>query len=170
MTDIIKELLGKLSRYEILNNLLPGMIMVYILNHIGYDIELAYWWQNALIAYVAGLVCGRVSSLLLEPLCEKCKLINKQEYANYNKTKESRPFVVTLVEIANMYRTLSAVFLIAIVAIAYKFALCNWEWIRDFNSAIQLAALFVLFILSYAKQYGYVVKNIKDVINNQDKS
>lgn len=43
MTDIIKELLGKLSRYEILNNLLPGMVMVYILNHIGYDIELAYW-------------------------------------------------------------------------------------------------------------------------------
>ena len=115
MDELVK-LIGKLSKYEILNNLLPGAVMCYLLSLIGYSLWQNEWFLNVVISYVIGMICSRFSSLCIEWLFRKCKFIQWRKYDLYNKAKEKRPFIATLQENANMYRTFTSVFFLALVA------------------------------------------------------
>ena len=116
----LTKLLSKLSKYEILNNLIPGVVMCYILSVIGYNIWIDSLFLNIVIAYIVGMICSRFSSVFVEWLFRKCKFVQWREYKLYNKAKRERPFIATLQENANMYRTMVAVFFLAFFAILSK--------------------------------------------------
>ncbi len=87
MDELVK-LIGKLSKYEILNNLLPGAVMCYLLSLIGYSLWQNEWFLNVVISYVIGMICSRFSSLCIEWLFRKCKFIQWRKYDLYNKAKK----------------------------------------------------------------------------------
>lgn len=164
METTISKLLEKISRYEIINNLIPGTALCFILSYFGYPILDYDIGVCLIICYFVGLINSRFSSLVLEGLCKKTKLIKWREYELYNKAKKERPFVETMQECANMFRAFVSVFLISLAAYFIQQILPNNLFLQNNGLWILIAMLFLLFLFSYRKQVNhYVVKNIDEV-------
>lgn len=170
METFITKLFEKISRYEILNNLIPGSALCFILSYLGYPILDYNVWTSIVICYLVGIVNSRFSSIVIEPICKKTHFVRWRKYEHYNKAKKERPFIVTLQESANMYRAFISVFLISICAYGLMKLSIKWTWLALNGIWILLVALLVLFALSYRKQINeYVIKNIDETINETAK-
>lgn len=167
MEQIIDILIKSVSRYELLNNLIPGIILCIILKYIGYEIADNDWVTNIVLYYFVGLVNGRISSIVLEFLCKIISFIEWRSYGGYNNAKNKRSNIVTLQEIANMYRSLASVFMIALCALLYKNISNYWIWLDNNGYWIIWLLLFVLFLFSYKKQVKFVTKIIDEVENEE---
>lgn len=160
--------LGKFSKYEILNNLIPGMSLSFILWKSGYPVWGSDWVVNVIVAYYIGMVCSRFSSLCIEEPFKKWKWIKWREYEEYNKAKKERPFIAILQTNANMYRCFAGVFVLAFIAILYSFVRPLWAWLSVVEVPMLMLLLALLYIFSYRKQINeYVVKNIDEVNGRQ---
>lgn len=167
MENLIK-LLSKFSKYELLNNLIPGVVLSYILTTIGYHVWDDNWMVNIIVSYFVGMICSRFSLLCIEEPFKKWEWIKWREYEDYNKAKKERPFIAILQTNANMYRCFAGVFVLAFVAILYSFVrpLCTWLSVVEVPLLILLLVL--LYIFSYRKQINeYVVKNIDEANGRQ---
>lgn len=163
MEHLIK-FLSKFSKYEILNNLIPGVAMCFILLQIGYPIWGDNWVINIVTAYFVGMICSRFSSLCIEEPFKKWEWIKWREYEEYNKAKKERPFIALLQENANMYRCLAAVFVLALPAMGYYQLRLIFPCLSKIEVPILILLLALLYIFSYRKQINdYVVKNIDEV-------
>lgn len=169
METIISKILKNISRYEILNNLIPGSALCFILSYLGYPILDYNYGVCIAICYLVGLINGRFSSLVIEWLCKKTKLIKWREYSLYNSAKKERPFVETLQEISNMYRAFISVFFISLNAYAIQRILPKCVFLQNNGIWILIVSLLMLFLFSYRKQVNeYVVKNIDEVENDKE--
>lgn len=163
------KLFSKFSKYEILNHLIPGVVLCYMLRTIGYPIWGGDWTANIIVAYFVGMVCSRFSSLCIEEPFKKFKWIEWREYEKYNKAKTERPFIALLQENANMYRSLAGAFVIALVAIGYYKLRLLCPFFIKVELPVLVLLLALLYIFSYRKQINdYVVKNIDEV--NKEKN
>jgi len=164
METIILKILESISRYEILNNLIPGTALCLILSYMGYPILDYNFGACIVICYILGFINGRFSSLVIEWLCKKTKFIKWRDYSLYNSAKKERPFVSTLQENANMYRAFVSVFFISLIAYIMQLILSECVFLQKNGFWILMILLFVLFLFSYRKQVNdYVVKNIDEV-------
>jgi uncharacterized membrane protein YbhN (UPF0104 family) len=164
METIISKISEKISRYEILNNLIPGTALCFILSYIGYPILDYSTGVCIMICYLVGLINSRFSSLVIEWLCRKTKLIEWRDYSLYNSAKKERPFVGALQENANVYRAFVSVFFVSLIAYGIQKLILYCTFLQDYGLWILLSLMFLLFLLSYRKQVNeYVVKNIDEV-------
>ena len=94
----------------------------------------------------------------------KFKWLEWREYDKYNIAKAARPFIATLQETANQFRAFTAVFVLALFAVAYSSIQELCPIAKEYGYILILFLLFLLFIFSYRKQVNeYVVKNIDEV-------
>lgn len=171
METILSKLSEAFSRYEILNNLIPGSALCFILSYMGYPILDYSVGVCIVICYLVGLINSRFSSLVVEGICRNTKLVKWREYEQYNLAKKERPFLESLLESANMYRSFVSVFLIALVAYGIQKILPECAFLQRYNLWILLSLLLFLFLFSYRKQVNnYVVKNIDEVQREHDES
>ena len=102
----MKELLDKLSSYNIFNYLLPGILFSVIaskvteLNLIQSDIVIGVF-----LYYFVGLIISRLGSLIVEPILKKVKFLKFAEYTDFVKVSEKDKKLEILSESNNMYRT-----------------------------------------------------------------
>lgn len=169
VSPMISEITKKISHYEIINNLIPGFVLFVILTQIGFQqLFIEEVWVKVVVCYILGLINSRFSSLVVEGLSRKLKFIEWRDYAKYNETKAKRPFVATLQENANMYRSFASLFLLSLFAAFYKLICGNCSWMQSNGYWIVLILLFLLYIFSYRKQVNdYVVKNIDEVVEEK---
>lgn len=169
METLFGKFISMLSRYEIITNLIPGALLVYILNQFGIPIWSDNIYFNIAACYFVGMVNNRFSSLCIEEPLKKIGWIKWREYGEYNTAKKERPFIVTLQEMANQFRAMTAVFLLSILGLLYKLLASQCNCIMNYGYVILIVLLFVLFIFSYRKQINdYVVKNIDEVTGRKE--
>ena len=164
----MKDLLDKLSSYNIFNYLLPGTIFV------GLGAQLTSYsliQENILIGlflyYFIGLIISRLGSLILEPLFEK--FVKFATYEDYVKASKLDPKIEIFSEQNNMYRSLC---ILSIALILLKIYDLIWGSQSLDNVAIIfifLIGLLVLFLFSYKKQTEkYVVKRVKIALEKEE--
>lgn len=75
MDELLKQIVGKISSYNIFNNLYPGILFCYVLK-IVLDINLLSnnWFENLILFYFAGMVISRIGSVIIEPIMKKIKI------------------------------------------------------------------------------------------------
>jgi hypothetical protein len=161
----MKDLLDKISSYNIFNFLLPGIIFAYIakqfttFNFIQEDVL-----TGAFFYYFVGLIISRFGSLVIEPILKKTGFVKFTDYKDYVTASKLDPKIELLSEVNNTFRTLlSTVFLLLLLkAISYINA------IYDINHNILIVTtvvlLFIMFLFSYRKQTNYITKRIKSNI------
>ena len=59
MEKLFETIIGKISRYEIITNLIPGALLLFILSRIGFDILFDNVFLNIISSYYIGLVNNR---------------------------------------------------------------------------------------------------------------
>ena len=157
------KILEKISSYNILNNLIPGTIFVWLCDLFDiFSISEQAIIEKIFIYYFCGIVVGRVGSLFVESII---KLFYRKKgfhapYAQYVEACYYDNKIEELNAVSNMYRTFISVVLCLLVAKVYVILKDKIVFLQDANGFIILGFLFILFLLSYMKQVKYIKSRI----------
>ncbi len=161
----MKEILDKISSYNIFNFLLPGVLFAVILDR---TTEYSMLQENTIIGlfvyYFIGLIISRIGSLIVEPLMKKIFSLEFAKYSDFVKASSTDDKLDVLSETNNMYRTFISLFLILILVKAYELIPNNYTYL---NIWVVLVFLVLLFAFSYRKQSKYIISRI-DSRNKQN--
>ena len=157
----MKEILEKISSYNLFNYLLPGVIFVILLSKIT---QYSFVQDDVVIGlflyYFIGLVISRFGSLIIEPILKKLKFVifaNYKDFVNASKNDEK---LEVLSEVNNTYRTLCSMFILLLAIKIYE-NICNkWIFLKENSTTLLIILLIIMFLFSYRKQTGYITKRI----------
>ena len=80
----MKDILEKISSYNLFNYLLPGVLFVVILEKFTtYSFVQENLIVGAFVYYFAGLVISRFGSLIVEPLLRKISFLKFADYEDF---------------------------------------------------------------------------------------
>ena len=174
MEEILAQIVEKISSYNIVNNLYPGILFVYVLKIMfGTNLLSNNWFENLIVFYFVGMVLSRIGSIVIEPVMKKIKIIKYAPYQDYVKASSIDPLVDTLSETNNTYRTLLSTFICVFV---YKLGASINEvclknkitFLQENKDWILLTLLVLLFVFSYVKQTSYVRKRVESVLKRKN--
>jgi len=158
----MKEILQKISSYNLFNYLFPGIIFTYLLNkYTDYNIVVSNIIIELFIYYFIGLTISRVGSVIIEPILKKIKFV---EFSDFVKASAKDNKIDILSEVNNMYRSLIAMILVFFIVLGYS----GLKRLCDFFTSIELylcgILLFIFFLFAYKKQTKYISKRVKSNI------
>jgi len=157
----MKELLKKISSYNLFNYLFPGIIYVLVTREItAYDFAQKNIIIGIFMYYFIGLTISRVGSLIIEPFMKKIKFIKNVEYKYYISASSKDSKIDLLLEINNMYRTLVSLCVLVVLTKACEVLSVRWKISQDSLLLLAIVFLLFLFCFSYRKQTDYIVKRI----------
>ncbi|WP_297204880.1 hypothetical protein [uncultured Brachyspira sp.] len=158
--------LDKITSYNLLNNILPGAVTYYILKMLTHlNIPDFSILGEIFIYYFIGLLCSRIGSLIIEPICKTFKFVVYADYSDYSKAEEKDSKINILLEVNNMYRTFSASFFILILISVVNILKFHKISLNNLYLYGFIFVCFILFLFSYRKQTSYIVKKVKQNIN-----
>ena len=158
----MKDLLDKLSSYNIFNYLLPGVLFaVFIDSLTSFRVVQKDPVIGVFLYYFMGSVVSRIGSLVVEPLLRWFQLVAFAPYEDFVRASKADPKIEVLSETNNMYRTFCALMVSVGVVALYERAATYWPWLTPALPWILIVGLFGLYLLSYRKQTAYVTKRIE---------
>lgn len=158
----MKELLDKLSSYNIFNYLLPGILFAAFVDRLtSLQILQKDIVIGVFIYYFLGSIVSRVGSLLIEPALKKVGFVKFAAYADFVRVSKADSQLDVLSEANNMYRTLCSLMICVSVVVLYDKASVCWPVLYAVAPAILLVSLFFLYMYSYRKQTAYITKRIE---------
>lgn len=158
----MKEILDKISSYNLFNYLLPGILFVTITNSFtGYS----FIENNLIIAgfvyYFIGLVISRIGSLIIEPTLKKISFIEFTDYKEFISASKKDPKIDLFSESNNMYRTFISMLILLMLLKLYEFFELKFQMLKTLSPFILVCLLLIIFLYSYRKQTEYITRRIK---------
>lgn len=154
----MEKIVERLASYHLFNYVLPGFLVLlcyfYLsdLSNSSYNLVVLF-----VLAYFCGLFISRVGSLILEPTLKKTGFIRFAKIEEYINAAKKDAKIETLMETANMYRSLIVVSLFAVVLASFLKV--------DYVLIIAGGVSFIVFLFSYRKQIGYIVARVEGAEN-----
>lgn len=157
----MKDLLDKITSYNLFNYLLPGIVFVCLIKILlGYDLVQEKELIGAFLYYFIGMVISRFGSIIIEPLLKYIKFVKFSNYADYIKATKLDPKVELFSEVNNTYRTILAMLILLVILKLYKLIEIKYSISNDTGYIFLVVSLLVLFLFSYRKQTAYVSKRV----------
>ena len=162
----MKELLEKLTTYNIFNYLFPGVLFVIIAKSItDYNLIQENNLLGAFLYYFVGMTISRFGSVIIEPILRKFKFLEFRDYKDFVIASKKDEKIELLSEVNITYRTLISMLLLLLILKIYNYCALFYQ-IEITISLITLTFLItILYFFSYRKQTKFVVKRID--VNNQ---
>ena len=158
----MKELLDKLSSYNIFNYLLPGVVFAALTGDlIPYPVSERDILKSAFLYYFVGLVISRFGSLIIEPLMKRLSLVKFAAYKDFVAASKKDEKLEVLSEVNNTYRTFCSLFTLLLLLKLYMLVEERVPYLKEWNATILVVLLLVMFLFSYRKQTAYITKRIK---------
>ncbi len=158
----MKDLLDKLSSYNLFNYLLPGILFVTIAKEFtGYNFIQDHNLIAAFLYYFIGMVVSRFGSICIEPVLKKISFLKFTDYKKFIAASRKDSKIELLSEINNTYRTICSMFILLLLLRAYNYFQIRWTISNDISVFISVILIFFLFLFSYRKQTTYITKRIE---------
>ncbi|HAK87584.1 MAG TPA: hypothetical protein DHV16_09290 [Nitrospiraceae bacterium] len=158
----MKELLSKLSSYNLFNYLLPGVIFVAVASKVT---RYSFIQEDIVIGlflyYFIGLVISRFGSIVIEPILRGVSFLKFADYNDFVAASKKDEKIEVLSEANNTYRTLCSLFILLLLLKGYERIEDRFVFLKDYGGMIVLALLLVMFLFAYRKQTLYIIKRIK---------
>lgn len=157
----MKELIEKLSSYNLLNYLLPGALFAVLCERItSYQIVQSDIVIALFLYYFIGMVISRIGSLFLEPVTKWTKFVKFAEYGDFVAVAAKDGKLNTLSEANNTYRTLCSLFVTLMLVKLYEVLARKVGISQTATPYILFVLLFLLFAFAYRKQTRYIVRRV----------
>lgn len=157
----MKEILDKVTSYNLFNYLLPGTLFVVILERFTqYSFTQEDLIISAFVYYFAGLVISRIGSLVIEPIMKRFKFVKFAEYKDFVVASKSDSKLEDLSEANNMYRTFVSMFALLFLFKLYELFSYRFIFLTNYEDYILILTLLIMFVFSYKKQTAYIFKRI----------
>lgn len=157
----VKEILEKLTSYNLFNYLLSGVVFVLLASKVT---RFSFVQQDivtgAFLYYFIGLVISRVGSLVIEPALKAARLIKFADYGDFVAASRSDSRIEVLSEANNTYRTLCSTFVLLLLLKGYDKASGTFPQLTHYQVPVLLATLMFMFLFAYRKQSGYITKRV----------
>ena len=157
----MNELLSKLSSYNLLNYLLPGVIFVVVAKNVTHynfiqdDIILGLF-----IYYFIGLIISRIGSLVIKPFLDWRGFIQYAAYEDYIEAEKENPKLEILTEQNNTYRTICGLFASLLILLIYGLIEAKCSWLQNSRHIILSISMFILFLFAFRKQTQFIKKRV----------
>lgn len=162
----MKEILDKISSYNLFNYLLPGILLICISKQFtGYNFAQANDFIGAFLYYFIGMVISRFGSLFIEPALKKISFLKFADYKSFVSASKKDEKIELFSEVNNTYRTITAMFVILLLLKLYNHFQVRWDIPQNATTLILVVLIFLMFLFSYRKQTNYITKRI-DANNN----
>jgi len=179
MEDMANQIFGKITSYNIFNNLFPGITFCSALSRLTrFNITADSILEQLFVWYFVGVIISRIGSIFVEGLLKKIKVKGKPylvfaEYKEYTEASKSNPFIETLSEANNTYRTIISLLICTGIVYLYDTLLYDMvvEYCAFLNYIVAIIVwifLIILFIISYKKQTNYIKKQVEKHINEKN--
>ena len=157
MNEFLRMIAEKLSTYRFFNFIIPGAVLIGFIKYFHLiNIPKTNIWWFLLLSYFCGIVLSRIGSVVVEEPMKSLKIIKKYDVNNYIMKQKENTLVGTMLELANTYRTISALMLIILILTIISFPFeC-----KTFKYLFVEFLLLILFIYSFYKQYNYFIKTL----------
>ncbi len=159
--EALAAFLGRISSYNLLNNLIPGAIFCVLLkSFVGYDLISVGIIELLIVFYFSGMVIGRIGSLIIEPVLRAVKVIDDRDHKLYVAAEQIDQKISSISETNTMYRSIVATTFTVLIVKLYR-SIIELQW--EFGDALEwllLISLTVLFVFAYRKQTYYLVSRI----------
>jgi len=158
----MKEIIDKLTSYNIFNYLFPGVLFSILATKFA-NLNLVFddFIIGVFAYYFTGLIISRFGSFVIEPFLKFIGFIKFSDYKDFIEASKNDSQIEVLFESNNMYRTLISMFTLLFLTIGFQKIVDKWDFLRNNQEAIFLSILLVLFLFSYRKQTNYITKRIK---------
>lgn len=168
MEDLIKSVSEKITSYNLFNHLFPGAVFCSLLSkYTRFSCTTANIVEQLFLWYFIGMIISRIGSIVVEQALKVIKIVEFADYNKYTIAAEKKPFLKTMSEINNTYRTVLA--LLCCFGAVYAFDILLFDWIKQnlvnydkWIVAIVIVFLVFVFILSYKKQTEYIKKQTEN--------
>lgn len=161
----MKDLLEKLSSYNIFNYLFPGVLVAVLGTAVSsFDLLADDVIIGVFLYYFYGLVVSRIGSIVLEPILKRIKIVKFASYGDFVTASRIDEKINILSEQNNVYRTLASTFLCLILLKFVDCILTRLQTLYENRVLIAIILLMALFILSYRKQTYYVAARVKTTL------
>lgn len=159
--EALAAFLGRISNYNLLNNLIPGAILCVLLKYlVGYDFMSVGTLELLVIFYFVGMVNGRIGSLIVECILIKVHFVTLRDHKLFVAAEQKDKKIVYLSESNNMYRSMISVAFTVLLAKLYHVSVdLQWDW-GNITEWVVLVAILILFACAYRKQTNYIVSRI----------
>lgn len=158
----MKEIIDKISSYNLFNYLFPGIIFIIILREVtSYDLVQENNFIGSFLYYFVGLVISRFGSLIIGYLLQKLTFIKFAEYSEYVIATDKDNKIELFSEVNNMYRTIISMLVLLLLAKGWQSTNFYLELSQSTSITLLIISLLILFIFSYRKQTGFVVKRVE---------
>ena len=162
MGSEIKDILGKISSYNLFNYLFTGIVFVIVASKVS---RYSFIQQDVVLGlflyYFIGLVVSRFGSLMVEPILKGLSFVKFADYEDFVAASKKDEKIDVLSEANNTYRTLCAAFILLIFVKLYENIEARLPALKDWNAVVVLGLLAVIFLFSYRKQTQYVTKRVE---------
>ena len=161
MGSEVKEILNKLSSYNLFNYLLPGIIFVVLANRftrysfIQHDIVIGLF-----LYYFIGLSISRLGSLAIEPILKRISFLQFADYDDFVTASKNDDKIELLSEVNNTYRTICSLFCMLLLLKLYEKIEGRFPVLNEWDGFVVIVLLLLIFLLSYRKQTIYLIKRI----------
>ena len=157
----MKDLLSKLSSYNLFNYLLPGIIFAVLASEFTHY---SFIQQDIIIGlflyYFIGLSVSRFGSLTIEPLLKRLSFLKFSDYKDFIVASKKDEKLELLSEVNNTYRSLCSLFTLLLLLKLYEVVETKLPFLAKWNVLILLLVLLIIFLLSYRKQTEYITKRV----------
>lgn len=158
----MKDIFNKLSSYNLFNYLLPGIIFVVLAS----EVTQYYFIQQDIVIgmflyYFIGLVISRFGSLVIEPLLKYISFLKFADYKDFVAASKKDEKLELLSEVNNTYRTICSLFFLLLLLKLYEEIESKFPILKEWNVIIFVVLLLAMFLFSYRKQTGYIIKRIE---------
>ena len=166
---LMEKLVDKLDSYNILNNLLPGIVLNFLFERIcNIKIVDGNIMEDLFIFYFVGMIVSRVGSLIIEPICKKINWVKFADYRSFVRTGRKDEKINVLSEINNLYRTIFSACVIVWIGKLYLILITGINLPSTVTGIILLAIVTILFAFAYKKQTKYVADRVKNVKEQEE--
>jgi len=157
----MKDLLDKVSSYNLFNYLFPGILFAVIATNItSYMFIYENLITGAFIYYFIGLIISRFGSLIIEPFLKKTHFLKLADYNKFVQASKKDDKIEILSESNNTYRTLCSMFFLLLLMKIYELIELSSPALKTWSPYILIFLLLLLFLFSYRKQTQYITKRI----------
>lgn len=165
----MEKILDKISSYNILNNLLPGVVYCYLLDFLC-EVVLINGGiiENTFVYYFIGMIISRIGSTIIEPFLKKIRFIAFAPYSLYVEAEKEDKKIAELSEGNNIYRTMMAMCVVILISLFVVLLCRKYTSFRIAWKYVMIGIWIILFGLSYKKQTRYIKKRIENCFKEEN--
>ena len=175
MSEILKSIIERVTRYEWFTIFLPGVFLVLIKETFGISIiEVSGGWNLLLVAFCWGYVSYATGETIVEWAVKKfCPFAPYPEYIEWSATDKGSANM--LVSNLNMFRSLTGMVLILFVLWLMDLLsplmkdICWLQKLENKRLLVFVTCLGVIFVWSYIKQIRFIKGRIKKYSDDKAK-